>query len=73
MTNLSTPIFKTEHEKIQWAFDHSPWMTTAEAAAYTKRRSREAFRKWARRRGLVQVDGRYDRRDIDAVLSGKRR
>jgi hypothetical protein len=47
----------------------SPWMTTAEAAAYTKRPTRAAFREWARRHGVVSASGLVDRRDIDAALA----
>jgi len=56
------PIDRTPHTP-------SPWMTTQEAAEYTRRPTRAAFRIWARRRGIVPVDGLVSRYDIDAVLT----
>ena len=49
------------------------WLTTAEAAVYTKRPSMKAFRHWAYRKGIVMVDGRVSRRDIDAAMKGRGR
>jgi hypothetical protein len=47
----------------------TPWLTTREAAAYTRRPTLAAFRIWARRHGIVMVGRRVNRRDIDAVLT----
>lgn len=44
------------------------WLNTAQAAAYTGRPTRAAFREWAKRHGLVLVGGRVSRLDIDAAF-----
>jgi hypothetical protein len=54
------------------SFGPTPWLTTKEAAAYAKRPTPAAFRMWARRRGIPIVDGRVNRRDIDATLKTRR-
>lgn len=50
------------------SFGGTPWLTTAQAAAYTHRPTLAAFRIWARRRHLVSANRLWDRRDIDAAL-----
>jgi hypothetical protein len=44
------------------------WLNTAQAAAYTGRPTRAAFREWARRHGVVAAGGRVSRLDIDAAF-----
>jgi hypothetical protein len=44
------------------------WLNTLQAAAYTGRPTRAAFREWAKRHGLVLVGGRVSRLDIDAAF-----
>lgn len=54
----------------------SPYMTSLEAAEYTRKPNRKAFRMWAQRQGLVpRRAGRvllFDRREVDMALEGRR-
>jgi len=43
------------HRRFEFSF-RGPWFTTDEAAAYVGCPTREAFRKWAHRRGIVLVE-----------------
>lgn len=54
---------------LQTTTPKSIWMTTAEAAEYTRKPTRAAFRMWARRHHLAPAGRLYSRRDIDVVLT----
>jgi len=55
---------------------HGPWLSSLDGARYLRRPSRDAFRKWARRHGVVAVSsgGRmlYAKADVDRVLNVRR-
>lgn len=48
------------------------WLNTREAAEYTSRPNRKAFRHWAYRHGIVISKGLVSRVDIDAAILRKR-
>jgi hypothetical protein len=50
-----------------------PWFNSETGRDYLDLASRESFRKWCYRYGVVAVKGRYAKADIDRVLARARR